>query len=335
MTRGLSTILVVAFGFAAPAVAYEDVPAPDEAPDTARSDAATAGPREPLVPPAIDYPGIIDFGPRFALYVDHTYEYTDDLSTFWWVDGRGTNYRIGLGGAYRWGNLQLHAELPLQYTQLTIFSLMGQPPIDADRSKAAYSLGDVITDAAYYWDLPFDDFPTHLGVGLRARLPTHTTKYRFGLIDGSILEFGFPYYFHLAPAALLSTSYGPVFLVVNEGALAMLAKDINLGGVIQQIPNIYFWESHVAAGLAATDWLAFTVELASYLQLNRVNVQNMANLNDTRAVFLNPGVTLDLGNYRLAVAFRWDMGYWRSARDFGVITFSGSSALLARVSYLF
>jgi len=29
---------------------------------------------------------------------------------------------------------------------------------------------------------------------------------------------------HVAPAALLSTSYGPVFLVANQGVLAMLAK---------------------------------------------------------------------------------------------------------------
>ena len=329
-------ILLLVLGLSAPALADEES-APVESPDgpSALTTEPPAGPLQPLVPPGIDYPGIIDLGPRFSLYVDHTYEYTDDLSTFWWVDGRGTNYRVALGGAYRWGNLQVHAEVPLQYTQLTIISLMKQPPVDADRSKASFSLGDVITDAAYFWDLPIDAMPTHVGLGLRVRWPTHTTKYRFELQDHSILEFGFPYYLHLAPAALLSTSYGPVFLVVNQGVLAMLAKDVMLGGVLQRIPNIYFHESHVAAGLAATDWLAFTVELVSFIQLNRVDVDLMTNLNDTRAVFLNPGVTLDLGNYRLAVAFRWDMGYWRSARDFGVITFSGSSAILARLSYLF
>ncbi len=332
MRRLQSTILVLVLGLGATAGAYED-DSPTEV--TVAAAGRPVGPVQPFVPPAIDYPGIIDLGPRFSLYVDHTYEYTDDLSTFWWVQGRGSNYRVALGGAYRFGGLQVHAEVPLQYTQLTITSLMGQPPIDADRSKAAFSLGDAITDAAYFWDLPTGAMPTHVGLGLRVRWPTHTTKYRFGLIDGSTLEFGFPYYLHVAPAALLSTSYGPVFLVVNEGVLAMLAKDISLGGIIQEIPNIYFWESHVAAGLAATDWLAFTVELMSFVQLNRVNVENMANLNDTRAVFLNPGVTLDLGNYRIAAAFRWDMGYWRSARDFGVITFSGSSAFLVRLSYLF
>jgi hypothetical protein len=336
MRRLQSRILVLVLGLAAPALAYEDSPALDPGSDAPAATGETkVGPIQPFVPPGVDYPGIVDLGPRLSLYFDHTYEYTDDLSTFWWVDGRGRNYRVALGGTYRFGNLQLHAEVPLQYTQLTIFFLMQQPPVDADRNKAGFSLGDVITDLAYFWDLPFDTMPTHVGLGLHVRWPTHTTKFRFGLIDGSTLEFGFPYYLHLAPAALLSTSYGPVFLVVNQGALAMLAKDVNLGGAIQRIPNIYFWESHVAAGLAATDWLAFTLELSSFVQLNRVNVENMATLNDTRAVFLNPGVTLDLGNYRVAVAMRWDLGHWRSARDFGVITFSGSSAILARLSYLF
>jgi hypothetical protein len=332
MSRLQSTLFLLVLGLSPPARAYEDSPTPEPA----AAPEATAGPIQPFVPPGIDYPGIVDLGPRFSLYVDHTYEYTDDLSTFWWVDGRGSNYRVALGGAYRFGNLQVHAEVPLQYTQLTISSLMGQPPVDADRNKAAFSLGDIITGAAFFWDLlPFDGMPTHVGLGLRVRLPTHTTKYRFGLIDGSTLEFYFPYYLHVAPAALLSTSYGPFFVVVNEGALGMLAKDVNLGGVLQQIPNIYFWESHVAAGLAATDWFAFTVEFESFVQLNRVNVENMTNLNDTRAVFLTLGPTFDIGNYRIAVAGRWDMGYWRSARDFGVITFSGSNAILARLSYLF
>jgi hypothetical protein len=176
----------------------------------------------------------------------------------------------------------------------------------------------------------------HVGLGLRVRWPTHTTRYQFGLAPpaGGTVEFGFPYYLHLAPAALFSTSYGPVFLVVNEGVLAMLAKDITIGGILQRIPNIYFWESHVAAGLAATDWLAFTLELLSFVQLNRVDVEQMTNLNDTRAVFLNPGATLDLGSYRLAVAGRFGLT-GRSTRDFGVITFSGSHAFLVRLSCLF
>jgi len=340
MTGLRSKILVLVLGLAAPAFAYEDSPADEPGTETMASDPALAtGPIQPFVPPAIDYPGVIDLGPKLALYIDHTYEYTNDLSTFWWVRGRGNNYRVAFGGVYAFGNLRVHAEVPLQYTRLAIDSLMGKQPTDADRTKAALSLADLITDAAYFWNLSIGAMPTHVGLGMRIRWPTHTTKYSFGLVTGSTVEFGFPYYLHLAPAALVSTSYGPVFLVANQGLLAMLAKDVNIGGVIQPIPNIYFWESHVALGLAATDWLAFTVELLSFVQLNRAvlidpTTSTQDSLIDTRAVFLNPGVTLDIGNFRLAAAGRLDLT-GKSTRDFGVITFSGSRALLARLSYLY
>ncbi len=335
-------ILVLALALAEPARAYEDLPSIEPAPDSARAHLeAPAGPIAPFVPPAIDYPGIVDLGPRASLYVDHTYEHAGDLSTFWWVRGRGNNYRAAVGASFAFGDLRVHAEVPLQYTQLAIDSLMGNQPTDADRTKAALSLGDVITDAAYFLDLPGDVLWTHLGLGLRVRWPTHTTRYRFGLMSGGIVEFSFPYYLHLSPAAILSTSAGPVFLVVNQGVLAMLAKDIDLGGIWQRIPNMYFWESHVAAGLAATDWLAFTVELASAVQLNRVEMTNpmapsgeQTRLFSTRAVFINPGATLDLGRYRLSLAARLGLP-GNSTRDFGVFTFSGTHAFLVRLSYLF
>jgi hypothetical protein len=338
----LRTLLLL-LGLSAPAFADEES-APVERPDG--SDAVAAepqvGPIQPLVPPGVDYPGIIDLGPRLSLYVDHTYEYTNDLSTFWWVQGRGNNYRVALGGSYAFGSLRVHAEVPVQYTQLAIDLLMGNEPAATDRIKAALSLGDVITDAAYYWDLPSDAMPTHVGLGLRVRWPTHTTRYQFGLMNGGTIEFGIPYYLHLSPAAILSTSYGPVFLAGNQGMLAMLAKDIDLGGVLTKIPNMYFWESHVAAGLAATDWLAFTLEVLSVVQLNRVEMTNaMATTPEeqtrvfpTRAVFFNPGATLDLGRYRLALAARFGLP-GNSTRDFGVFTFSGTHAFLARLSYLF
>jgi hypothetical protein len=119
----------------------------------------------------------------------------------------------------------------------------------------------------------------------------------------------------------------------------MLAKDIDLGGVLQKIPNLYFWESHVAAGVAATDWLSFTLELLSFAQLNRASINDptsgqQANIDDVKAVFLNPGLTIDLGDFRLAMAGRLDLS-GRSSRDFGTLTFSGSRAFLTRLCYLF
>jgi hypothetical protein len=343
MRRPESIVLVLVLASSATALADEEstpVEAPAD-PDAVTTERAV-GPAQPLIPPGIDYPGIVDLGPRMSLYIDHTYEYANDLSTFWWVQGRGNNYRVALGGLCAFGNLRMHAEVPVQYTQLAIDTLMGNEPAATDRIKAALSLGDVITDAAYYWDLPSDAKPTHVGLGLRVRWPTHTTRFQFGLMKGGTIEFGFPYYLHLSPAAILSTSYGPVFLVANQGVLAMLAKDIDLGGILAKIPNMYFWESHVAAGLAATEWLAFTLEVLSVVQLNRVEMTNalaqppeeQTRVFTTRAVFFNPGATLDLGRYRLALAARLGLP-GNSTRDFGVFTFSGTRAFLARLSYLF
>lgn len=335
-------IVLLALATATPAFGYDDAPGSEPGQDgfVTVSETESGSPRarpaasRPFDPPHIDYPGIQSLGSGISLYLDTTYETTDDLSTFWWVKGRGNNYRVALGGTYQSGGLHVSAELPVQYTQLAIDSLMGLPPTDRDRQKATVSLGDVITSVAQWWDLGGGASTSALGVGLRVRWPTHTTRYQFGLIDGSVLEFGFPYYIHVAPGALWSMTYGPVSLLVNEGVLAMLAKDIDIGGIQQRIPNLYFWESHVAAGVDAADWLLLSVELATFVQLNRVDVDNMTNLNDTRAVFVNGGPTFAFGAWRFAAAGRVGLS-GRSARDFGVITFSGKHAAVARLSYVF
>jgi hypothetical protein len=332
MRRPTLSILLLALALPAPALAYEDAPPLD--PDRAVPDPAEASPTRPFAPPPIDYPGVQSPGPGISLYLDTTYETNSDLSTFWWVRGRGNNYRVAVGGTFEIAGLLLNAEVPVQYTQLAIDSLMNLPPTDADRRKSAVSLGDLITGAAHFWSLPIESLDAQAGLGVRVRWPTHTTRYQFGLVDGSILEFGFPYYFHVAPGAFLSASHGPVSVLLNQGVLAMLAKDVTIGDILQPIPNIYFWESHLVAGVDVTDWLLLSAELESFVQLNRVTVDNMTNLNDIRAVFVNPGLTLKFDAYRLALAGRFGVS-GRSSRDFGVITFSGTHALLARVSYVF
>jgi len=331
-----SPIIVLVLGAATPALADDESPLEGRTTDASNEgdSPAVAGLPRSFDAPRIDYPGVQGLALGMSLYVDHTYETTDDLSTFWWVKGRGNNYRVAVGGLFQFGNLRLNAEVPVQYTRLSIDSLMELPPTDADRNKAAFSLGDVITGAAYLWDLQIEAAKTYLGLGLGVRWPTHTTKYKFGLVDGSTIEFGFPYYLHLAPAAFLSTTLGPVSLTLNQGVLAMLAKDVWIGDILQPIPNVYFWESHAALDVAATDWLDFSVDVLSCVQLNQVTVSTMNNLNNTRAVFISPGVTVDYGNYRLILAGRFGVP-GRSSRDFGVITFSGSNAYLVRLSYVF
>jgi hypothetical protein len=323
-------------GFAAPVLADEDTPEGDAKPSIRPTDEDDSGvnPQRIFDLPRIDYPALQAKGLPVSLYVDHTYETTSDLSTFWWVHGRGDNYRVAVGGTYQLGALNLYAELPVQYTRLRIDRLMELAPKPEDMDKAAFSLADIITGVTSFWELPIEAMRAYLGLGLRVRWPTHTTRYTFGLVNGDLLEFGFPYYLHVAPAVLLAATSGSFFLTVNQGVLGMLAKDVTLGDIVQRIPNLYFWESHVAAGLAASNWLALSLEVMSCVQLNRVDVEQMTKLNNTKAVFLIPGITLDLGSVRLGLAGRIGMT-GRSSRDFGVITFSGAHAFLTRLSYVF
>ena len=168
---------------------------------------------------------------------------------------------------------------------------------------------------------------------MRVRLPTHTMQYRFTLVDGSPYSFGFPYYFHLAPAALVFASWGPLSLTVNQGLLAMLAKNATLLNMPLNIPNIFFWESHYALALRPVHWLGLSLELINCIQLSHIYDQNFQHLNHLKAFYLDPGVSFDIGSYRISLAGRIGLG--KDTEKFGVITFSGSQAVVARLSYLF
>ena len=121
-----SPILVLVLGAATPALADDESPVEGSHQDTSSEGESTVVPDLPrsFDAPRVDYPPVQGLALGMSLYVDHTYETTDDLSTFWWVKGRGRNYRVAMGGLFQFGNLRLSAEVPLQYTQLSIDSLM-------------------------------------------------------------------------------------------------------------------------------------------------------------------------------------------------------------------
>ncbi len=250
-------ILGLGLGWASSAHAADDDPF--ELPPAASAPAVPGEAATPIDLPGVDYPALQSFGAGSSLYIDHTYEHSGDLSTFYWVKGRAAGDRIALGGTLRLGGFHLNGEAPILLTRLYIDQLGSSAPIAPDRKKSAFSLGDVIGGASYAWDVSGDSVTALVGVGMRVRLPTHTMTYSFSLIDGSPYAFGFPYYFHLAPAAMGLFVFGPLSLTVNEGVLAMLAKNTTLLGVPLNIPNVYFWESHYALSVLATSWLGFSV----------------------------------------------------------------------------
>jgi hypothetical protein len=312
-----------------------DALAQEDEPDAKLASAAEpAAAAKSIPPPGMDYPALQALNGSSTLYIDHTYETSDDLSTFYWVKGHASGYRVALGGSLRLGAFQANVELPVLLARLFIDNLgSASPPLPSDRQKSSFSLGDVVGGGSYAWQLSTDPVTALLGLGMRVRLPTHTMTYSFGLIDGGTYSFGFPYYFHLAPAGLFLVSYGPLSLTINQGLLAMLAKNTTLLGLPLNIPNVFFWESHYALSFLAAGWLALSVELINCIQLSHIGDQNFQNLNHLRAFYLDPALSFDLGSYRIALAGRFGLG--KDTQKFGVITFSGSRALLARVSYLF
>jgi hypothetical protein len=341
MRRIWSLTLGLGLGLASSALAADDDPF--EQPPPASAPAAPAEAAKSIDPPGIDYPALQAFGARSSLYIDHTYEYSNDLSTFYWVRGRAAGDRIALGGTLRLGGFHLNVEVPILITRLYIDQLgttkdsagntVPAVPAASNRMKSAFSLGDVVGGASYAWDLSTDSITALVGLGLRVRLPSHTMTYSFSLESGGFYNFGFPYYFHLAPAAIGLFVFGPISLTINEGVLAMLAKNTTLLGVPLDIPNVYFWESHYAMSVLATSWLGLSVELISCVQLSHIDAPNFQALNQLKAFYINPGVTFDIGQYRLALAGRLGLG--KDTERFGVITFAGSQAFLARLSYLF
>ena len=321
----LSTLLVVVVGIPPTARGDEDV---SEGETKVDSPLARA-----FDPPGMDYPAAQTFGTGTSLYVDQTYETTGDLSTFTWVTGHGDNFRLAIGGTLRLWDLHLAIEVPLQYTRLHIDTLSGYDTANQDRDKTALSLGDVITGASYLWGIPGHTIRWQIGAGLRARLPTHTTEFTFTLVNGTPFTFGFPYYLHLAPELVFLATSRFLTVRIDQGVLGMFARDATIDNIRQHIPNLYFWESHYAAIAQPTQWFGFSVELVSCIQLNRVDDGGYTTLHNVRALMIEGGPAMDLGSYRASVVGR--LGLSHGAQDFGVITFSGTSAVMGRLSYVF
>ena len=120
---------------------------------------------------------------------------------------------------------------------------------------------------------------------------------------------------------------------IEQGVLAMLARDASIDGIRQPIPNLYFWESHYAAIAQPSEWFGFSVELVSCIQLNQADDGGYTTLHNVKALMLDGGPAFDFGSFRASVMGRF--GLTHGAQDFGVITFSGTRAVMGRLSYVF
>lgn len=310
-------------------------PAPPVAPALVVADAAATATADDALrtfyPPPVDGPALRLPDSPTRLYLDATYARSDDLSALPYVAGNGSNVRFAAGGVLRWRRFAFTGEVPFtQITTLTVTAIPGGAPIPQDAHQTAVSFGDVRLGA---------DWTQHLtpalvgGFGLRAVFPTHTTRFRFHLVDGSLGIYSFPYYFHVEPTAILGGVFGRWLFIVNQGAVVIAGPDGDFGDVHFVEPTVAFWDAHYALGFAPTDALAASVELATDIQLNHVDGLDFQKLNGVRSAWIAPALQVHLGDTRVDLIARF--GLTRGADLFGVIEYAGTSSYTLRVSRTF
>jgi hypothetical protein len=282
-------------------------------------------------PPPVDGPALrLPVSPT-RLYVDTTLATSDDLSALPYIAGSGRNIRFAAGGVWRWRQLAFAAEVPFtQITTLTVTSITNSAPIPQDVNQTAVSFGDVRLGVDWTERLSASLMG---GFGLRGRFPTHTTAFRFHLIDGSLGTYVFPYYFHVEPTVILGGAFGRFTFVVNQGAVVLLGPDGDFSDQHFVVPTIFFWDAHYAISYAPWDFFAASLEVGTDIQLNHISGIDFQKFNDVHSVWIAPAVQFHVGDYRADLIAR--IGLTRGADLFGVIEFAGTSSYTVRVTRTF
>ena len=281
--------------------------------------------------PSVDGPALRLPLTLTGLYVDASVAKSGDLSALPFIAGSGRNIPFVVGGALRWHDFAYTLEVPfVQVTTLNVTAIPGGTPIPQDMHQTAISFGDVRLGINWTQHLS----PALIGgFGLRARVPTHTTQFRFHLVDGSLATYSFPYYFHVDPTAILGGAFGRFTVVVNQGAVVLAGPSGDFAGQYIDVPTIVFWDAHYAVSYAPVDVVGGSVELGTDIQINHVGGTNFQKLNDVRSVWIAPALQFHAGAFRIDAIAR--IGLTRGADLFGVLEYAGTSSYTLRVSRTF
>ena len=314
-----------------------DAAADPESPPPIDGEPAPDSPHPPRwahdAPPAVDAPQLRNVEPRTRVYVDASYAQTPDLSALPNIAGKGRNLRLAVGGSLKWRRFQFDTELPAsQATTLDLLDPNSAISIaDEERHQTALSIGDFRLGAQWTDALPVDALPLVGGFGLRVRVPTHTTTFEFtNLVDGTLGIYVLPYYFHIEPTLLLGGAVGDFSFVTNQGALILTGPDGQVLDLPIPVPNIYFWDAHLAVAYRMTDMLGLSVEGNYTHQLNDLDPVMFPKLSHMRALFVVPAAQVHLPPYRVDAAAR--IGLSRGADALGVLGYAGSRSFILRVS---
>ena len=210
----------------------------------------------------------------------------------------------------------------------------GGVPMPQDMHQTTLSVGDLRLGAVIAgapiaaWGDAF-----MIGFGLRSRLATHSTRFTFHLLDGSLALYSFPYYFHVEPTVIVSAIFGRFTFVMNQGTLTLIGPDGQVGDQLITVPTIHFWDAHYAIAYAPFRHLGASVELATTFQLNSVGGLDFAKFNDTRAAWVAPALQMYLGAYRIDMIAR--LGLTRGQEMLGVLAYVGTNSFTLRVTRSF
>jgi len=300
-------------------------------------------PNDHYYPPPVDGPALrLPESPN-RLYADVSYAKSDDLTALPFIAGRGRNFRLALGGAWRWNQrFVFDAQVPLNLTTLIVTQILnGLPPLEADARQTKISLGDIGGGAVWTERLTGGEGLIG-GLGLRVRIPTHTTRFPFHLMNGEIANFTIPYYFHLEPALILGgafnggSDFGRFTWVLNQGAIVLAGPDGNFYDQHISVPTLYMWEAHYAICWAPWSFLGTSVEVATIVQLNHVSstaTTNLEKFNDVRAVWVAPALQFHVGDARIDLIAR--IGASRGQEFYGVLEYVGTHSVTVRVTLMF
>lgn len=309
-----------------PAEKPEAPPAPPPAGEAA-SNLAT------YYPPPVEGPALrLPISPT-RVYLDGAYAYTNDLSALPFIAGRARNLRFAAGGALRWGRFSFEGEIPfLNVTILDVTQVPGGMPMPQDAHQTVPSFGDV--RVGVNWTTPLVGEETLVGgLGLRARLATHTTRFQFTLADFTLADYAFPYYFHIEPTLILGGALGRFVFVVNEGAVVLLGPDGNFQDQVITVPTIVFWDAHYAVSYAPIPLVGASVELATDIQVNNVSGMDFQKFNGVRAVWVAPALQFHFGALRIDLIAR--LGLSRGQQLYGVLEYAGTSSYTVRGTWAF
>ena len=341
-----AALLLTVPATAARAASEDDQPAGDAAPAereaappaAAEEPAPVLGPPSPFeidhYPPPVDGPALRLPEASTRIYLDGAFAISNDLSSLPYIAGKGRNFRVAAGGVWRWHRFAFDAQVPFNLTTVDVTSVLNQPPMAQDQHQTRPSLGDLTLGTTWTERLVGDSEALIAGLGLRGRLATHTTRFTFHLLDGSLAIFTIPYYFHVEPTVVVGGALGPFTYVMNQGAIWMLGPNGYVQDTLVRVPSIYFWDAHYAIGLAPWSFLGASVEVATTIQLNHLAGADYQKFNDVRAVWVAPALQIHPGDaYRIDLIARF--GLTRGEELFGVLEYVGTHSFTLRVTRAF